>query len=369
MLIKDASVFCEDSSFKKLDVHFEDTIIETGELEGEGFEASGYMLIPGLVDIHTHGAMNADTSDGMEHALNKMSEFYAKNGITSFLATTMTYDEPTLERAMRAAGSFTTTTGASCIGINMEGPFINPSKKGAQASKDIIPPDFAMLERLNKAANNRIKLVDVAPELPNALDFINKASKYVTVSLAHTAADYDIAMRAFEQGATHVTHLFNAMEPFLHRSPGIVGAAADAGANVEVICDGIHLHPAVIRAVFKLFDNSRICLISDSMRSAGLADGEYELGGQPVTVRDGKAMLHDGTIAGSSINLMEAVKNAISFGVNQEVALSAATINPARAIRMDEHIGSISKGKRADLVLIDKHWNIKKVFINGKELI
>ncbi|OQA15757.1 MAG: N-acetylglucosamine-6-phosphate deacetylase [Firmicutes bacterium ADurb.Bin356] len=367
MLIKNANVFCEDSCFRKMDVRFEENIVESGTLKGKGFDASGYMLIPGLVDIHTHGAMNADTSDGIEQALKTMSRFYAMNGITSFLATTMTYDEIRLEQAMRVAGSFTTETGATCIGINMEGPFINPLKKGAQASKNIIPPDFAMLKRLNKAANNRIKLIDLAPELPNALDFIERAAKLATVSLAHTAADYDTAMQAFENGATHVTHLFNAMEPFLHRSPGIIGAAADAGASVEVICDGIHLHPAVIRAVFKLFDKSKICFISDSMRSAGLADGEYELGGQPVTVQGGKAMLHDGTIAGSSINLMQAVKNAIKFGIKQEAALSAATMNPARAIKMDKYIGSIISGKQADMVLIDKQWNIKKVFVKGKE--
>lgn len=369
MVIKNAKVFGENGCFTVTDVRFDSRIQALGNFEEDGIDATGYILIPGLIDIHTHGAMGADTCDGESIKLKDMAEFYAKNGITSFCATSMTYDEQTLNMVMKAASGFKNGNGAKCVGINMEGPFISPGKKGAQAAKHISNPDYDMFNRLNKAANGCIRIVDIAPELVGSMEFIRKASKDCTVSLAHTASDYETAMRAFENGATHVTHLFNAMEPFLHRSPGIVGAAADAGATVELICDGIHLHPAVIRTAFKLFGADKICLISDSMRSAGLPDGDYELGGQLVYVRDGRASLEDGTIAGSSINLMTAVKNAIAFGIAPESALKAASLTPARAINMCGEIGSISQGKCADLVLLNEQWNILKVFIDGKEVI
>lgn len=369
MLIKNANVFL-NGRFTRADVRFTGRIEEIGaHLSGEGLDAEGLYLLPGLVDIHTHGAMGADTCDAVENGLKDMARFYASRGVTSFCATSMTYDEETLTEAMRAAGGFAGGGSmAKCVGINMEGPFINPKKKGAQDAKNIFAPDYAMFERLNAAANGRIRLVDIAPETEGAMRFIQKASKFCTVSLAHTAADYDTAMEAFFSGARHVTHLFNAMEPFLHRSPGVVGAAFDAGAFVELICDGIHLHPAVIRASFALYGAERVCLVSDSMRSAGLPDGEYELGGQPVTVREGKATLHDGTIAGSSTNVLTALKNCVTFGIRKEDALLAATLTPARSIRLDHEIGSIEPGKLADLLLTDEAFDLKKVFIEGKEL-
>lgn len=367
VIIKNANVFCDDGKFRVTDVRFDSKIEEVGQQSGEGMEAQGCLLIPGLVDIHTHGAMGADTCDGSQDKLREMAAFYAQNGVTSFCATTMSYDEPFLTRVMNETGGYSHRVGAKCAGINMEGPFINPVKKGAQAGKNITGPDYAMFERLFDAAGGKIRLVDIAPELPGSTAFIAGASQKCTVSLAHTAANYDQAMEAFRNGAAHVTHIFNAMPPFLHREPGVVGAAADAGATVELICDGIHVHPAVVRAVFKIFGENRVCLISDSMRSAGLPDGSYELGGQPVFVRDGKATLRDGTIAGSSINLMSAVRNVMSFGIAPEAAVTAATITPARVIGADGDIGSISPGKCADMALLDQNWNVIKVFIDGSE--
>ncbi|MCK5128736.1 MAG: N-acetylglucosamine-6-phosphate deacetylase [Clostridiales bacterium] len=368
MIIKGAKVFCDDGKFKVTDVLFDERIQSVGHQDSEGIDASGHILIPGLIDIHTHGAMGVDTCDGDSDKLEIMSKFYVQNGITSFCATTMSYDEVFLAKVMKTTGNFSCADGAKCVGINMEGPFINPKKKGAQADKNITNPDYSAFERLFDAAKGKIRTVDIAPELPGSMEFIRSASEKCTVSLAHTDADYDQAMEAFATGATHVTHLFNAMPPFLHRSPGVVGAAADSDATVELICDGIHLHPAVIRAMFKLFNEDHICLISDSMRSTGLPDGDYELGGQQVFVRKGKATLHDGTIAGSTINLMTAVKNVISYGIAPESALIAATSTPARVIGAEGDIGSITPGKCADLVLLDDNWNIKKVFVNGREM-
>ena len=367
MLIKNAMVFL-NGRFERLDVRFQDRIEEIGNLSGDGLDAAGKYLIPGLVDIHTHGAMGFDTCDAMNEGLNTMAVFYASRGVTSFCATSMTYDEHTLNDVMRTAGKFKgDKNAAKCVGINMEGPFISAKKKGAQDAKNIYSPDIAMFERLNKAADGRIRIVNVAPETQGAMEFIREVSKVSTVSLAHTAADYDTARDAFFNGANHVTHLFNAMEPFLHRSPGVVGAAFDAGAFVEIICDGIHLHPSVIRAAFTLYGANRVCLVSDSMRSAGLPDGEYELGGQPVYVKMGKATLIDGTIAGSSTNVLTALQNCVAFGVPKEQALLAASITPACSIGLGGEIGSIERGKLADLILTDENFNISNVFIEGRE--
>lgn len=368
MLIKHARVFCDDGHFRSADVRFDEKITFIGQTDEDGFDASGCLLIPGLVDIHTHGAMGADFCDQNAERLDTLSRYYIQNGITSFCATTMTLDEVVLIQIMQDFGQLSVTSGARFVGVNLEGPFINPLKKGAQAQKDIRKPDIDLFNRLNKAANGSIRLVELAPEMPGALAFIKEAAKICTVSLAHSASDYDLAIQAFDAGATHVTHLFNAMDPFLHRSPGIVGAAADAGATVELICDGIHLHPSIVRASFKLFGAGHCCLISDSMRSAGMADGVFELGGQPVTVSQNKATLADGTLAGSSINLMTGVKNAIDYGVAPEKALIAATTTPARAIGLFNKIGSITIGKKADLVLLDTDWNVLQVFLEGKEM-
>ncbi|MDD5603324.1 MAG: N-acetylglucosamine-6-phosphate deacetylase [Eubacteriales bacterium] len=374
-LIRNAMVFDCNGNFNKSDVLFDDKIRKigiigkSGGIDGITIDAAGCLLIPGLIDIHTHGAMGADTCDADIEGLRRMSGFYAANGVTSFCAATMTLGEDSLAAAMETAGSFNHEGGAKLAGIYMEGPFISESKKGAQAAVNIAAPDVEMFRRLNKKAGGKVRVVTVAPELPGAMEFIREISGVCRISLAHSAADYYIAMEAFESGAAHVTHLFNAMDPFLHRAPGIVGAAADTEkAIVELICDGIHIHPAVIRAAFRLFGEGRICLISDSMRCAGLSDGDYDLGGQEVFVRDGKAALKDGTIAGSSINVMTAVKMAVEFGIKPEAALKSAAFIPAKAIGMADSTGRIAEGYCADLVLLDKDWNIIKVFIDGEAL-
>lgn len=225
-----------------------------------------------------------------------------------------------------------------------------------------------MFHRLNTASGNKVRLVTVAPEEVGAMDFIREVSGVCTVSLGHTTADYDTAVAAFEAGATHATHLFNGMPAFAHRAPGVVGAAYDKGATAELICDGLHIHPSAIRVAYQLF-GEKLVVISDSLRCAGMPDGEYELGGQPIEMKNGKATLKDSeTLAGSSSNLLAEVKNLVAFGLPLEKAIYAVTTAPAKAARL-EHIGAIEAGKQADFLLLNADLELDSVYIDGKKAI
>lgn len=370
MIIGNAKVYI-DGRFRDASVS-----VENGKIAAIGqadipcdVDAGGKYLVPGFVDIHTHGAMNEDFSDGKPDGLTKMSRYYGKNGVTSFLATTMTLKENTLMPAMEAIRGFVRPAdGAKCAGIHLEGPFLSCSKRGAQAAENLHAPDVQMFCRLNDASGQKVRLVTVAPEEPGAIEFIREVSKICTVSLGHTAADYDTAMAAYEAGASHATHLFNGMPVFGHRTPGVVGAAFDSGASVELICDGLHIHPCVLRAVHKLFGKNMV-VISDSLRCAGMPDGQYELGGQPIEMRNGKAtLLGSDTLAGSSSNLLEEVKNLVSFGLTLEDAIYAVTAAPARAARLGD-IGSIEVGKRADLLLLTQELALAAVYVDGVKVV
>ncbi|MEG2008692.1 MAG: N-acetylglucosamine-6-phosphate deacetylase, partial [Oscillospiraceae bacterium] len=366
MLIKNAKVFTAEGVFKKCDLRFGAKIEELGTLPGEGLDASGCYLVPGFVDIHSHGAMDRDFSDGGEGDLEALSHYYASRGVTAFLATTMTLKEPELTSAMARVRDFAPCGAAKCAGVNLEGPFLSLSKRGAQNPDNLHAPDAELFMRLFEASGGRIKLVTVAPEEPGALDFIRRVSKLCTVSVGHSAADYDTALRAFESGATHATHLFNGMPPLHHREPGVIGAAFDAGATAELICDGLHLHPSAVRIAFALFEG-RAALISDSLRCAGMPDGGYSLAGLPITLSGGVARLGDGTLAGSAISVLDGVKNARRFGVPLETAIAAATLVPARAIGMADTLGAILPTRPADLLLLDEALNLQSVFIDGKK--
>ena len=225
-----------------------------------------------------------------------------------------------------------------------------------------------MFKRLQEEADGTIRLITIAPEAEGAEGFIREVSRMCAVSLGHTTADYDTAMRAFVAGASHATHLFNAMPPLQHRAPGVIAAASDAMATVELISDGLHVHPAVVRLTHRLFGN-RLVLISDSLRCTGMPDGTYELGGQLITLQDQKATLQGiDTLAGSCIHLMEGLRRAVSFGIPLEAAVTAATETPAKAIGVFDRIGSIAQGKEADLVLLDDSLQVKAVFVGGKRV-
>lgn len=365
MQIGNAYIFT-GASFQKGDIRFSERIDGIGELPGRAdMDAGGGYIIPGLVDIHTHGALGEDHSDGSPEGLRRLSDWYASNGVTSFLATTMTLEERELAAAMDAVRAFQREHGARCAGVHLEGPFLSFSRRGAQNAENLCRPDIELFHRLNARSGGGVRLVTVACEEPGGMEFIREASKLCRVSLGHSAAGYDTAMEAFGAGAGHVTHLFNAMPPLHHREPGIIGAALDSGATAELICDGLHVHPAVVRAAFRLF-GEKLCLISDSLRCAGMPDGGYTLGGQPILVENGKATLPDGTLAGSSISLMEGVRRAVRFGIPLASAVRAASAAPAAAAGLD--VGVLARGRPADLVLLDRELNIQAVFIGGERI-
>lgn len=377
MKIKNVLVYTEQHRFAKGSIELDDGIIRKIDLDGSeaGGEAGNtnaddedmLYAIPGLVDIHFHGCMGADLCDAEPDTLRILAEYEAGQGVTTICPATMTMPVAELHKIMENIGNYHGGTGAHFAGINMEGPFISPANKGAQAAENIIPCDAGLFQELNEKSGGRIRLVDIAPEEPGALEFIEAVRDKTVVSLAHTAADYDTAMAAFQAGANHVTHLFNAMLPFHHRNPGVQGAAADAGAYVELICDGVHIHPAMVRAVFKLFGSDRVCLISDSMRAAGLEDGEYTLGGQAVTVRGKRAVLADGGLAGSVTNLMNCLRTAVQeMQIPLEQAVQSATETPARSIGIFDSCGSLAPGKQADIVLLDRELNVRQVLVGGK---
>lgn len=372
MVIKNGNLFTENAEFVKQDIAFSgETIENIGEnlCADEIFDATDCYVIPGFVDVHIHGAHGSDFCDNSEKDINTIAKYLVSQGVTSFLGTTMAFDEPILSGIFSTAKPFfnkVTDGQATLRGVNMEGPFFNKAKKGAQAEKYIVNPDWDMFSRLYELSGKNIRLLDIAPETEGALDFIEKASKLCHVSIAHTSANFDQATAAFEHGADHVTHLFNAMPPMAHRDPGVVGAAQDKASYVEIISDGVHLHPAIVRTVFRLFGDDRVCLISDAMRACGMPDGEYSLGGQKVFMNGGKATLEDGTIAGSATVLSECVRRAVKFGVKLESAIKAATINPAKSADLYDVVGSLKEGKQADIVVLDKELNPKLIVLAGK---
>lgn len=373
MLLIHAKYLDEDFRLVQGDIEIEDgKILRVGKdlprkEEDLAVDCAGsYTVVPGFVDVHIHGCADADTCDATREALEAMAAFLLAHGVTSFCPTTMTTSRETIQAALLAAKDMMDHPmegGARVVGVNMEGPFIAKERKGAQKEEDILPPDFPLFQRFYEESGGIVRLVDVAPEQPDGLDFVEKASQLCTVSIAHTTADYDQAKAAFDKGVTHATHLFNAMSGLHHRKPGVVGAVFDdSRVRGELICDGFHIHPAVLRAAFRLLGD-RALIVSDSMRANGMPEGEaFDLGGQMVTVHQGKALLPDGTIAGSVTNLHQEIKNLVSFGVPFEQAVKAATLLPARAIGLDGEIGSIAPGKRADLVVLDENLDIAAVY-------
>ena len=375
MIIKNAKVYTPEHRFVRQDLVIRGGRIVPGapapEPGEEVLDAEGLYALPGLVDIHFHGAVGHDFCDADPDGLQAIADFEASKGVLAICPATMTFSEEILNGIMDAAAVHKNERGADLVGINMEGPYISPRKVGAQNPKYVMGADAGMFRRLQARSGGLIKLVDVAPEEPGNLDFIRACRDEVRISIAHTCTDYETAKEAFAAGASHMTHLYNAMPGITHRAPGPIIAALEEGAEVELITDGVHIHPAMVRFTFRTFGDSHVILVADSMIACGLPDGQYSLGGQAVTVCGPRATLteHPDTIAGSATCLYDCMRHAVlDMGVPLASAVRAASLNPARSIGIDADYGSLEPGRWGNVVLADGQLNIQKVIRRGKVL-
>ena len=383
MIIDHVKVFTEDKKFTDGGIVIKNGTIEQVYTEGkrpqtedEVLDGKGMYAIPGLIDLHFHGCKGDDFCDGSRDAIARIAEYEASVGVTAIAPATMTLPVEELEQILRVAAEYKkgphSKKEADFVGINMEGPFISPAKKGAQDERNIIPCDVKVCERFLEVSEGLVKFMGIAPEeSENAVSFIEAVKDKVNVSLAHTNADYDTAMAAFNAGADHAVHLYNAMPAFTHRAPGVIGAVYDSKhVMAEIICDGVHIHPAAVRATFEMMGEDRMILISDSMRAAGMPDGSYTLGGLDVNVVGNRATLaSDGAIAVSVTNLMDCMKTAVkTMNIPLETAVACATINPAKSLGIDAEYGSIRAGKKAHIVLMDQELNVQQVIKDGELL-
>lgn len=403
MWIKNAMVYTKDHKFEKEDIRVEgeyiaDVMPGGSCMQGKSaglteldvhrgdpteIDADGLYAIPGLVDIHFHGAVGHDFCNATPEELEKIAAYEAEHGILAICPATMSYSEEILGNIMDMARVYKKRQDtvnpaqytenpviyADLVGIHMEGPFISRKKAGAQNPDYIMPADADMFRRLQARSGGLIRLVDLAPEEPGAMAFIEQCHNEAKISLAHTCCTYEIAKKAFATGAGHLTHMYNGMPDISHREPGPILAAVEAGAEAELIADGIHNHPAAVRMAFQLFGADRMILISDSMEATGLADGDYHLGGQRVTVQGKKAVLteHPDTIAGSVTNLYDCMVNCVQhMGIPLEDAIRAATENPAKAIGIDDEYGKIAPGQYGNILLVDNELHLRGIIHRGK---
>ena len=414
-IIKNGKVFTKNFTFEKADIILDkgeikdiiyfgnngDSTNNTSDISGSTdannnksdnnytriIDANGLMVIPGLVDIHFHGCVGSDFCDATLEAVEKMAEYEKEHGIAAICPATMTLPKQRLmeicknakavanwilsdisrilnEKEMEADQIPYTSEKlkAKLVGINLEGPFISPDRVGAQNPEYVQKPDAEMLQELIDESGNMVKLVTIAPEREGAIECISKLHDKVRFSVGHTMANYDEATLAYESGAKHATHLYNAMTGLNHRNPGVVGAARDAkNVTAELICDGVHIHPSVVRATFSMFGSDRVILISDSMRACGMPDGESELGGQVVIKKENEARLVTGELAGSVTNVYDCMVKAIEFGIPIADAIKAATYNPAKAIGVLDEFGTIEIGKKPGFVLVNEDFSINQV--------
>ena len=375
MRIVNGQVFDLEQGFVSRDLCTDGALIAQTSGDSQELDASGCYVIPGLVDVHFHGCVGEDFSDATPDGLQKIADFELSQGVTYICPTGMTLPEDQLTAICKttAAHRAKNPGGAEVVGAHLEGPFLCMAKKGAQNGDYLHAPDAEMLKRLQEAAGGSVRLVTLAPEEPGSVEFIKAAKDMgIHVSLGHTVANYDTARAAFEAGADHATHLYNAMPPLAHRDPGVIGAAYEfPHVKPELICDGIHIHPAVVRLTFDLFGKERMIIISDSLRATGMPDGEYPFGGQMIEVHGNRATIlgHPETLAGSVTSLMGCLRQAISFGIPAADAVRACTYNPAQSIGIDGRAGTLDVGKEASIVLLDqKDLSIKAIIFKGQRV-
>ena len=337
----------------------------------EVIEAKNKFVVPGYINIHVHGGGGSDVMDGNYEAINQIAITHSRFGTTAFLPTTMTMSKDKIIRSLRSICEAVKkgTAGAEILGIHMEGPYINPEKKGAQKEEDIKKISLEEFLEFNQASGNLIRLVTIAPEMPGAISLIKYLYKQgIIASVGHTNATYVQTQAGIQAGLSHVTHTFDAMRGLHHREPGVVGAALTSPElTVEIIADGIHIHPIVLKILTKIKEGEKIVLITDAMRAAGMPEGVYDLGGQEVTVKKGRARLKDGTLAGSVLTMDKAVKNMVNkVGIQLPKAIQMASFNPARSIGIDDKKGSLEPGKDADIVILNKNLETELTIVAGK---
>lgn len=382
-LIKHATVYAENSTYEDGFI-----AVSNGKIEAIGsaasissslrhkdydiFDAQGkFAVIPGMIDVHIHGAGGADTMDATPEALETMKQVLPREGTTSFLATTITQSGESIEKALRNAAKcirHQSAENAELLGIHLEGPFISPKRAGAQPLQFIQHPDVETFKKWQQISDNTIKLVTLAPEEKNGLElikFLNKSN--IVASIGHSDATFVQVDEAISAGAAHVTHLFNGMRGMHHREPGTAGAALTRDElYVEIIADGIHVHPEMIKLAYKSKSCKKIILITDSIRAKWLNQGTSELGGQTVTVKDGKALLPDGTLAGSILKMNTAIQNFKKFtNCSVEEIIQMTSVNPAKQLNIFDRKGSLKPGKDADLVVVDQTLDVQMTYCKG----
>ena len=384
MIIK-GNIYGTDRQFHTGIVITDNDFITDVSLNTQGFnldisdsnhiDASDKYVIPGLIDIHLHGAVGYDIGDASFEAIEKVARFELSQGVTSFLGATMTMPVDNIIEVITTVRDYmahnqkmnSSQELSTLIGLNVEGPFISPDKCGAQNKSHILPPDLELAKEFIKAGDGIVKILGLAPETCSDLSLIKTLSESVKVAITHSNSDYDTAIKAINMGASHVTHLFNGMTSFTHRSPGILGALVDTNdVTIELITDAVHVHPAAVNMAYKLFSDKSLIMISDSMRGCGLGDGIYTLGDLDIEVKNHRATLKGtNNPAGSVSSLYDNIKSAYNMGLPLESIIAMATINPARCTGVLDTIGTIEAGKKADILILDKDLNIDTIIKNG----
>lgn len=381
LLIRNATIYQENAILQNGYILIENhQISEIGFMENAPQHADevltlkeGQFVLPGFIDIHIHGVAGADAMDGTEEALRVMVKELPKEGTTSFLATTMTQSPSNIKKALQAIECFKDNGNPAgeteLLGVHLEGPFISPLKAGAQPLHHIIDPQVSLFSEWNETSGQAIKLVTMAPEQPGSSELIEHLHKSsIICSLGHTNATYHQATEAIEQGASHATHLFNQMTGLHHRDVGAAGATLlHDQVYIEMIADGIHVSPEMVKLALQVKGLEKTILITDAMRAKGMDDGQYDLGGQEVTVKGSEARLADGTLAGSILKMNEAIKNVCDFtGYTLQQVFQMASANPAKQLNLYDRKGSITVGKDADLVIMNPNFDVSTTICRGK---